>query len=331
MTDQQFEDDFRMSRGHFFLLHQKLITTNAFQTTPQGKPTINSEKCLCIALWYFATQDSFRSISSRFAVSKSTVVTCVRKVIDGLLNEVCQHAIKLPRTIAEREAIAQEFEDIAGFENILGALDGCHIEIRAPAREDKQTFFNRKKDYSMVLQGLCDANCFFLNVDVRWPGSVHDARVFKTSDLYPLCAEVCAGGEYHLIGDSAYPLKSYLLRPYRRSHRLNLQQKLFNRVHSKSRQVIERAFGFLKTKFRRLFCLDRLNVEDIGPTIIACCILHNICLASEDYARELIFGSDNDNDEDNEDNDAFQENEQNQINPVMKRQVYVNRIWEMYH
>lgn len=207
MTAEQFEKDFRMSKGHFFLLHQKLITTNAFQITSQGKPSINSEKCLCIALWFFATLDSVRSISSRFAVSKSTVITCVRKVTDGLLNDICQHAIKLPTNNAEREAIAEEFEEIAGFENVLGSLDGCHIEIRAPARNDKETFFNRKKDYSMILQGLCDANCFFLNVDVRWPGSVHDARVFKTSDLYPLCEEVYAGGEYHFIGDSAYPLK----------------------------------------------------------------------------------------------------------------------------
>ena len=54
-------------------------------------------------------------------------------------------------------------------------------------------------------------------------------------------------------------------------------------------QVIERAFGLLKVKFRRLYHLPKVHIEDINRTIEACCVLHNICLASEDYARVLIF------------------------------------------
>lgn len=326
MSDQQFQENFRMPKGHFQMLHEKLVTTNAFQCFSKGKPPVNSEKCLCIGIWVLANPDHYRSVASRFKVAKSTVVTCLRRVIDGLLNDVCQNAIKLPRNEAERREIAQEFEEIAGMENVIGSIDGCHIKIKAPAREDKHVYFNRKKDYSIVLQGLCDANSFFTNVDIRWPGSVHDSRAFMTSDLFPLCEQLCAN-RYHIIGDSAYPLKRYLMRPYRRSHRLNARQKLFNKVLSKSRVVIERAFGFLKNRFRRLYFLHRMNVEDIVSTILACCILHNICLANEEYARELIFGNPDENHIHHDDQNYVPPNE----NPNVKRRRISNRIWELYH
>ncbi|XP_058794103.1 uncharacterized protein LOC131665891 [Phymastichus coffea] len=309
MSEKQFIQDFRMPKSHFEILHAKLVNSPSFQCTGKGKAPVYSEKCLAIGIWVLATPDSYRSIARRFAVTKSTVKCCLERVINGLLNEF--------------EVLGGEE---GGLQKVIGALDGCHIKIRAPARGDKSVYFNRKKDYSIVLQGLCDADCFFTNVDVRWPGSVHDARAFTTSDLYPLCEDICRNG-YYFIGDSAYPLKSYLMRPYRRTHRLSLRQKLYNKILSKTRQVIERAFGFLKTKFRRLYYLHRNNVRDSVRTIAACCILHNICLASEEYARILIFGRN-----ENENDEPMEQNLPNNIveNPNRKRQQIVDRLWNLY-
>lgn len=174
---------------------------------------------------------------------------------------------------------------------------------------------------------VCDANCFFTNIDIRWPGSVHDSRAFSTSDLFPLCDQICTNN-YYFIGDSAYPLKRYLMRPFRRSHRLNRRHKLFNKVLSKTRVVIEKAFGFLKNRFRRLYFLHRLHVEYIVSTILACCILHNICLANEEYAQELIFGKPN------QDLQQYAHHEiQEHIiqDPNAKRRRILDRLWDLYH
>ena len=54
---------------------------------------------------------------------------------------------------------------------------GLIIPIAAPINNHTD-YYNRKGDYSMVLQGLVGANYRFLNVCIVWPGSVHDARVF---------------------------------------------------------------------------------------------------------------------------------------------------------
>lgn len=82
-------------------------------------------------------------------------------------------------------------------------------------------------------------------------------------------------------------------------------QQKFNHAVSKMRQAIERAFALLKGRWRRLKYLD-MNRDDVIPfTIIACCVLHNICLdgvhdAIDDFIAE---GYDNDasNDESFED------------------------------
>ena len=56
----------------------------------------------------------------------------------------------------------------------------------------------------------------------------------------------------------------------------------YNYIHSSIRTTIERAFGLLKGRFRRLKYLDQENVETMTNTIAAACCLHNICIMQED-------------------------------------------------
>ena len=55
--------------------------------------------------------------------------------------------------------------------------------------------------------------------------------------------------------------------------------------------VIERAFGLLKARFRRLHFLEMDSLDDVAKVIIVACTLHNICLMRgddlfEDYDNE---------------------------------------------
>lgn len=77
-------------------------------------------------------------------------------------------------------------------------------------------------------------------------------------------------------------------------------QKKFNTVLSSKRSVIERAFALLKDRFRRLKFLD-MNVDEMIPyVIIACTVLHNICLDGideNDVADFINEGMELENDE----------------------------------
>jgi len=57
----------------------------------------------------------------------------------------------------------------------------------------------------------------------------------------------------HLLGDSAYPLKPWLVTPFRDNGHLTDRQKRFNKIVSSCRQTVERAIGHIKGRFRRLF------------------------------------------------------------------------------
>ena len=56
----------------------------------------------------------------------------------------------------------------------------------------------------------------------------------------------------------------------------------FNKVHSQTRVVVETTFGALKGRWRRLLHEITLDMEFIPDIVMACCILHNICVIMYD-------------------------------------------------
>lgn len=91
----------------------------------------------------------------------------------------------------------------------------------------------------------------------------------------------------HLIGDLAYKLHEHLLVPYRDNGHLTERQRNYNFCHASARVTIERAFGMLKGRFRCLLTTLTMERVDLIPMhILACCVLHNICLMKGD---ELDF------------------------------------------
>ena len=85
-----------------------------------------------------------------------------------------------------------------------------------------------------------------------------------------------------ILGDSAYPLKSWLMRPFQDNGALTPGQRHFNKELSQARIVVEQGFGQTKGRWR---CLDKRMDEDswrIPQKIIACCVLHNICILLQD-------------------------------------------------
>ena len=81
----------------------------------------------------------------------------------------------------------------------------------------------------------------------------------------------------YLIGDSAYPLKTWLMKPYTHSPSLTRQQQYYNYRLCKARIVVENAYGRLKARWRRLMKRNDMRMKVIPTVISAACVLHNIC------------------------------------------------------
>ena len=69
-----------------------------------------------------------------------------------------------------------------------------------------------------------------------------------------------------------------ILVPYREHGAFNAVRRRFNRMLSSTRQVVERAFGNVKTKFQRLKCFRSYSIEYAVDHIVACFVLHDFIL-----------------------------------------------------
>jgi len=212
----------------------------------------------------------------------------------ALVDEAMHDIIKWPRGARLRET-SQEFSEITQLQNVLGAIDGTHIEIKAPS-EHTQAYFNRKKFPSVILFAACNAKLQFTYAWTGNPGSTHDATVLRYSELFQNADQLVPPGHY-VLGDSAFPLLRWLLTPFRDYGNVTRQQKLFNRTLSKGRQVIERSFGLLKCRFRRLIRFDASDMEIIVNSILSACVLHNLCMQEEGEFPEMGIVENDDDDQ----------------------------------
>ena len=196
------------------------------------------------------------------------------------LHSIKGNYIKWP-TSDECTTNAVAVEQKYGMPNVIGCIDGTHIRVKAPSN-DRDSYVNRKGFTSINVLAVCDDNMRFTYIYADRAGSVHDARVLRCSSLsHELMNDTFVNGQYHLLGDSAYPLLPTLLVPYRDNGHLTKEQRRFNTIHSSARSVIERAFGRLKGKFRRLRGIEATSMKNALLLIEASFVLHNFILACD--------------------------------------------------
>lgn len=216
-----------------------------------------------------------------------------------VVRSLCSISARIIRWPREQEIpeVKAKFFSISRMPDVVGAIDGSDIEIKAP-KEEPQAYINRKKRYTVILQGICNTELKFLDCFAGYPGSVGDLRVLRNSPIFRRVREEegrMFPGNAYIIGDKIYhPVLSWLIPSFKDHGAMTQAQKNFNVVHAKTRQVIERAFSLLKGRFRRLKYLDMNRCDMISYVVLACCVLHNICLEGlegvndniEEYIRE---------------------------------------------
>ncbi|XP_053407668.1 putative nuclease HARBI1 isoform X1 [Mercenaria mercenaria] len=230
-----------------------------------------------VSLHYFATNCHHIVTADLHGVSRSSVSRAVSQFTDQLCGRM-QDFIPFPE---DKQACQRQFFNIAGFPNVVGVVDGTQIRIQGPT-EHEEDYVNRKGFHSINVQMICDARFMILDVVAKWPGSVHDSRIFRDSEV---------GGRLErgeidglLLGDSGYPCRKYLMTPYHapQTH----AQERFNESLCKTRVVVEQSFGVMKRRFPCLSYGLRVSPPRACKITVSCVILHNIGIQRNDiYAR----------------------------------------------
>lgn len=151
-----------------------------------------------------------------------------------------------------------------------------------------------KGHFSTNLMAIVGAKQNFIMVDVGAPGRHSDGGVFANSEMgyrfsngtinlpsrEPIRGSNGKEFPFVLVGDEAFAMTSYLMRPYPRRSILNLKKRVFNYRLSRARRIVETAFGILSAVWR---------VEIIK----ACVCLHNFILMFDPKKQRIINMSNN--------------------------------------
>lgn len=84
-----------------------------------------------------------------------------------------------------------------------------------------------------------------------------------------------------ILGDSAFPHHAWLQKPYGNANHTQ-KQCYFNYRLSRGCMVTECAYGQLKGRWRVLHHKSECNVTSLKEYVLACIVLHNICIQSGD-------------------------------------------------
>ena len=206
----------------------------------------------------------------------------------------------MPRSEAEFKKKIIDMDELWQFPYCWAGIAGCHIPMKCPPRalQSSKEYHNFKNFYSIVQKAIVDSQYRFEWVSCGFPGNSHDAIIFESTDLWshikegrciPNIGQPVDGVTVPLliVGDSAFPLCTWLLKPYTNAV-LTPQQRKFNYRLSRARMVTQGAYRQLKGRWRALLRKCESARDQVCTTTLACLILHNVCIDRGDAISKKL-------------------------------------------
>jgi hypothetical protein len=136
--------------------------------------------------------------------------------------------------------------------------------------ESGSYYFNYKNTFSIILMAVVN-NYEFMMVGVGTNGPCCDIGVFANTTFYhklinkeinipdpePI-PNFDVNMPYVFVADDAFPLMDNIMKPYTRKNLQNKEQPNFNYRLSRSRRIVENAFGIMPSRFRVLLSIINL-------------------------------------------------------------------------
>ncbi|XP_046560559.1 putative nuclease HARBI1 [Haliotis rubra] len=273
LSDDVLVARYRMPRHALFMLINK-VQPHIMPDTKRSH-ALSPETKVLTTLRFLGKGEFFVELGDLNGISKSSVSRLLRPTIQGICDAL--NNISIDQTRGSIIRTKSDFFKLAGFPKVIGAIDGTLIPIAKPPADEEAAFVCRKGFHAINVQAVCDASLGFTNDVARWPGSAHNSSILNNSIIGQTFQHDCPDG--FLLGDSGYGCRPWLLTPL--ADPSTPAQQRYQLAHCKTRNVVERAFGVLKSRFR---CLHKstgylpFSTKKCCKEILACFYLHNFCI-----------------------------------------------------
>ena len=148
-------DDWLLSR---FRLPRHLLLQLCHNLEPQLRRGTQRSNAIPVpvhvlsTLGHLATRTFQWEIGDRSSISQPTISRTVPAALATIKSLSCQY-IQFPYNDAQQTVIKREFFEIAGFPNVIGAIDCTHVHLKPPSM-NYYAFLNY---HSINVQVICDA------------------------------------------------------------------------------------------------------------------------------------------------------------------------------
>lgn len=260
----------RIENAIGFELHRNTIRSQALSPREQ----------ILITLHFLGNGAQYHVNGHMHGFHKGTICRSVHRVCYLITNRLMPSFIRWPTNSREIDRL---FERKAGFPNVMGSIDGKLIHIDAPSH-DEPAYVSRDNKHAINVTVVCGPKLEFYFVSAKCPGSFHDSRCLQVSNLWNNWENLgWRPNDDHrsiILGDSAYPLRPWLMTPiihnFNDLPHLQRAKRLYLQRHRRTRFVVECAIGVWKEQFP---CLNQFRIRAphrIANAIYTAATLHNM-------------------------------------------------------
>ena len=257
-----------------------------------------AELIIAAGLRRLATGDTFQTIAAMFGLHRSSAQKFFKRTVRALVGLQAEF-IFLPKSIQEVEALAagsfRRSLNCGGWQGAVLITDGTHIGVPYGERRfGHSDLRNRKGVMSHNVMFVCEYETRVRAVVAGRHGTTGDPRIWRESavgqaamkgTLFFGASFSLPSGEriaYHVLGDGIYPASQLMHKAPSDTGGDDVAWHAY--CHSVPRQAVEHLNAQVKGRWRTLGKIADYDIDFVPYVVVACCVLHNICL---DHAEEF--------------------------------------------
>ncbi|XP_023312848.1 putative nuclease HARBI1, partial [Anoplophora glabripennis] len=209
LSDRKFIQNFRLTKE---LCREVIDLVTPFIEQPNRRSALPVKLKVLAALKFygFGSYQEITGSNAYIGISQASVSRSIEDVTNALNEpEIMNAWIHFPRNMEELESVRTRFYEKYHFPGVIGCIDCTHIAIIAPPVNHpiypEHIYVNRKHYHSLNVQLICDCDLKIMNINAQFPGSTHDAHIWRTSRVSQVMEGIYRrdpGNVFFLIGDS---------------------------------------------------------------------------------------------------------------------------------